>query len=119
MSKPTPRRVRIFNIVLGFFIAITLAMFIIPVCNITSRHSRNQPLVKELTKDVQAAFPTASFHGGYGHEGDRMRISIESGLDTIDIEALKKWLHAKKAEKKISANLFLQYPDYREEMIGP
>ena len=81
--------------------------------------SRNQPLVRELAKEVQAAFPTASFSGSYGYEGDRMRITIMSGVDTIDLEALKSWLRIRKSEKKISANLYLIFPDDREERIGP
>ena len=84
------------------------------------RINKNAPIAKQVAEEAQVAFPTATFSGSTGYQENRIRITIVTGFETLDLEELKNWLRAKRAEKKFSAKITLMYPkDYQDVPIDP
>ena len=82
------------------------------------RTTHYTPIARQMAKEAQAEFPKASFQGSYGSQTHSIRITVIYDSE-LDVDALKSWLRAKRAEKKIAAKITLMFPGKNQDQDVP
>ena len=80
------------------------------------RTTHYTPIARQMAKEAQAEFPKASFQGSYGSQTHLIRITVIYDSE-LDVDALKSWLRAKRAEKKIGASISVMLPNTATDLL--